>query len=64
VNIGGTPGRYDETGNGIACPRCGGRVERIRRVWSDRLISLVLPVRRYRCCTLMCGWQGRLRTRR
>lgn len=55
--------RYDGTTGGIACPRCGGSVERIRRRWTDRLISLVLPVRRYRCHALMCGWKGRLRVR-
>ena len=40
------------------CPRCGGRVIRIRRRPIDRLISLIRPVRRYQCEKPNCGWIG------
>ena len=46
-----------------ACPRCGGPLERIRRRWVDRLLSLLIPVRRYHCYSMGCNWTGRLRVR-
>jgi predicted RNA-binding Zn-ribbon protein involved in translation (DUF1610 family) len=41
-----------------ACPVCGGDLRRLHRRWSDRLVSLLLPVGRYRCRNKECGWEG------
>ncbi len=43
------------------CPRCHGALYRVRRSWTDRVISLVMPVRRYQCDHAGCHWEGRLR---
>jgi len=43
------------------CPRCGGKLIRVRRRFADRLLSLVRPVRRYRCRRADCLWEGTLR---
>ena len=42
------------------CPDCTARLVRITRRPVDRLQSLVVPVKRYRCRTFMCGWEGNL----
>jgi predicted RNA-binding Zn-ribbon protein involved in translation (DUF1610 family) len=42
----------------IQCPRCGGGIHRIHRTWTDRLVGLFVPVRRYRCRNDECGWKG------
>ncbi len=47
-----------------ACPRCNGPMERIRRRVIDRVASLVLPLRRYRCHHFACQWEGLVRRRR
>jgi len=44
------------------CPACGLGIERIARRWPDRLLSVWLPVRRYRCTGDRCGWHGNLRS--
>jgi hypothetical protein len=46
--------------SGRTCPRCGEAVYRVRRRWSDRLASVFHNVRRYRCLTQTCGWEGLL----
>jgi hypothetical protein len=46
------------------CPRCLGVLNRVPRRTLDRLISLLVPVRRYRCCMLACAWEGALRNSR
>ena len=43
------------------CPCCGAKATRMERRWSDLLLSLVVPVRRYRCQVQRCGWQGTVR---
>jgi hypothetical protein len=40
------------------CPVCDGEVHRIRRRTRDRLLSVFVPVRRYRCRNRECNWQG------
>jgi len=51
--------------NGEACPLCGGKLRRIHRHWQDHLLSLLLPVGRYRCRNSECRWEGvRARTPR
>jgi hypothetical protein len=56
-----SPG-YGKTERGLHCPRCSGALIRIRRRPVDRLVSLILPRRRYRCVAIGCGWEGTLRT--
>jgi hypothetical protein len=43
---------------GRDCPHCGGVLIRIHRRPIDRLMSLYVPVARYRCRNHECGWQG------
>jgi hypothetical protein len=42
-----------------SCPVCGGHLRRRHRRWSDRLVSLLVPVGRYRCRNEECAWEGR-----
>lgn len=42
----------------LTCPRCGGRIHRAHRHGVDRLVNLVVPVRRYRCGGKECRWHG------
>lgn len=42
----------------LKCPRCDGGLYRIHRTGIDRLISLYVPIRRYRCRADGCGWSG------
>jgi hypothetical protein len=60
-------GRPDEAGYSspeCTCPRCNGAVTRVRRRFVDLLLSAFVPVRRYRCRSLDCGWEGNLRVKR
>lgn len=58
------PSPADEPLPGPTCPRCHGPVERVRRHLLDRVLSLVVPVRRYRCHHFSCQWEGLRRRRR
>jgi predicted RNA-binding Zn-ribbon protein involved in translation (DUF1610 family) len=40
----------------LACPECGEVLHRIHRRPLERVISVVLPLRRYGCPH--CGWSG------
>jgi predicted RNA-binding Zn-ribbon protein involved in translation (DUF1610 family) len=45
------------------CPRCGeDTLVRVPRRLIERLVSVVRPVRRYKCW--ICGWRGTVRVRR
>jgi hypothetical protein len=55
--------RYAGSVGAAACPRCGGTVQRIRRRWIDRVLSVFARLRRYRCHSPLCGWEGNLRER-
>jgi hypothetical protein len=45
--------------NPPACPVCGKHnLIRIKRHFSDRLLSVFFRVWRYRCETLNCQWEG------
>jgi hypothetical protein len=46
------------------CPHCGGNLMRIRRRPVDRLFSVFVPVRRFRCVDLRCIWEGNVRRSR
>ena len=48
----------------IDCPHCQNRAYRIPRRFRDRLFSLIVPLRRYRCETSDCNWEGNLPVRR
>jgi hypothetical protein len=41
-----------------ACPKCGGDLHRRHRHWPDRVLSLLVPVKRYRCKDAECQWEG------
>lgn len=42
----------------LKCPTCGGEIHRVHRTHIDHLISVFVPVRRYRCASRACRWQG------
>jgi hypothetical protein len=42
----------------LRCPRCGGGIHRVHRRWGDRVVSGLVPVRRYRCSNRECRWCG------
>lgn len=44
-----------------SCPLCDESLIRVRRRPLDRLISLFVPVERYRCLGFSCNWEGNLR---
>ena len=46
---------------GPRCPLCNRKLVRTRRHLSDRLISLLTPVRRFCCIDFDCHWEGRVR---
>jgi hypothetical protein len=48
---------------GRACPRCQRRTDRVSRRWFDRVLSVFVPVVRYRCASEGCGWEGLLMRR-
>lgn len=42
----------------LRCPQCKGDIHRVHRRAVDRLISVFVPVRRYRCANGQCRWYG------
>lgn len=46
----------------LVCPHCDSPLFQIRRRLADRLLSLIVPVQRYRCSAqkenLSCAWEG------
>ncbi len=44
----------------LACPRCSSSLKRVNRRFSDRLLSMIVHVRRYRCGASACKWEGNL----
>jgi predicted RNA-binding Zn-ribbon protein involved in translation (DUF1610 family) len=42
--------------SGYTCPRCGQPVRRTHRLFLDRVASLAVPLRRFKCRN--CGWTG------
>ena len=45
------------------CPDCGDIVSRIPRRPFDRILSVFVSLRRYRCPNVLCVWEGNLRAR-
>jgi hypothetical protein len=59
--------REDAVKNSVMpeCPRCHGSgslsvLERIKRRFIDRLVSVIWPRHRYHCRSMGCGWEGNL----
>jgi hypothetical protein len=53
-------------GGGIAsygrpCPVCNGSTNRVHRRLIDLVLSIFTPLRRYRCRSMSCTWEGNLR---
>lgn len=48
---------------GRPCPVCNASTNRIPRRVIDLLQSIFTPVRRYRCRSLKCTWEGNLRVK-
>jgi transposase-like protein len=46
------------------CPLCTAFLIRVKRRTRDRLISLFVPLERYRCLDFSCNWEGNLRAER
>ena len=46
------------------CPRCSSALFRVARRLPDLLLGLFIPLRRYRCISLQCSWEGNFRQRR
>jgi len=46
------------------CPRCNSAVFSVSRCFVDLLLSVFLPIRRYRCISMQCSWEGNLRDER
>jgi hypothetical protein len=42
----------------LRCPQCNGEIHRVHRHAADRLISLYVPVQRFRCANDQCRWHG------
>ncbi len=42
----------------LRCPRCDGNIHRVHRHAMDHLISVYVPVSRYRCANDECRWHG------
>jgi hypothetical protein len=40
------------------CPLCQSGLSRVRRSFLDRVFNLFVPVLRYRCASVHCGWEG------
>jgi hypothetical protein len=45
------------------CPACGDIVSRIPRRPIDRILSVFVSMRRYRCPNVLCVWEGNVRDR-
>jgi len=48
---------------GQPCPVCNASTHRIPRRFIDWLLSIFTPVRRYRCQSMKCTWEGNLRVK-
>jgi hypothetical protein len=42
------------------CPQCGGSVSRIPRRGLDRMLGMLVSIRRFRCMGFGCQWEGNL----
>lgn len=58
------PGSAGLSAGGRCCPRCNSALFRVARRLPDLIVSLLIPVRRYRCISMQCTWEGNLRVKR
>jgi len=49
------------TACGRSCPRCSSALYGVARRLPESLFSLFVPLRRYRCISLQCSWEGNFR---
>ena len=47
----------------LSCPKCGYELIRVQRRFVDNLLSVFMPVLRFRCTNLSCGYESNLRCR-
>jgi hypothetical protein len=45
----------------LTCPHCQTGLVRVPRSFGDRLISLFVPMQRWRCAAVDCGWEALVR---
>lgn len=45
----------------LCCPHCQGYIYRVPRRLRDIWFSAFVPLRRYACRSMQCGWEGNLR---
>lgn len=43
------------------CPACNGKLRLVHRRTIDKVQSLFVPLKRYRCRNLDCEWEGNIR---
>lgn len=56
---------HDDHSDSYTCPMCGERdLIRIRRRFIDRIMSMFISLRRYRCTHSGCQWKGNLREKK
>lgn len=48
---------------GVTCPRCRSPVFRVSRRLADLFISFFVSIRRYRCISMECSWEGNIRVK-
>ncbi len=59
--------RSEDSGHyakGIPCPRCGRSAYRVQRNLMDLFVNLFVSIYRYRCGSMSCIWEGKVRARR
>ena len=49
--------------SGATCPRCSSPVFRVSRRLPDLFISFFVAIRRYRCISMECSWEGNVRVK-
>ena len=47
----------------LRCPQCSFELIRVQRRFVDSLVSVFMPVRRFRCTSLACGFECNQRIR-
>jgi hypothetical protein len=59
--VNSTVAYHDDNSGSYTCPTCGkGGLLRIRRRFIDRVLSLFVRQRRFRCTHFGCSWEGNL----
>ena len=51
---------YHRYASNTQCPHCGGRLMRTARRLRDRVWSLLVPLKRFRCDRFSCQWIGNI----